>query len=400
MLVQNVNRRINLTVLFSILLIYINSTSYCNNKEDLLKEQERLRKEIQLTNKLIEENRKKVENSLSELRLIENKLEKRTKLIENFILQIEQIDREMQKNEITLIALNNELEIKKKEYATIIYEGYKRYSNQQEFMYLLASSSLNQFYSRVKYLQQVSENRKKKIELIKALEIVINGKVKELEKDKRIKTEKLDMLKQEREFLSSEKIKSNEIIDYLTDEKNKLNEDLKKKKRLEKEVASRIKAIILEESKRNKYSVLTPEQKLIANDFASNQGKLPWPTAQGIITESFGEHSHPILKGIKIRNNGIDITAPKNSDIRSVFKGIVTKIFTVKGSNYTVIIRHGNFYTVYNNLSVVYVNTGDNVETKQIIGLLDINEDFGNTTLHFELWKDLQKLNPEEWISK
>jgi len=126
---------------------------------------------------------------------------------------------------------------------------------------------------------------------------------------------------------------------------------------------------------------------------------LPWPTEQGVITEHFGEHDHPVIKNIKVRNNGIDITTVSDSRARAIFTGDVSKVFTIKGANTTVIIRHGNYYTVYHNLKGVNVHPGDKVTTKQIIGKVYSDVKTGETILHFELWKEMEKQNPEEWLS-
>jgi murein DD-endopeptidase MepM/ murein hydrolase activator NlpD len=147
--------------------------------------------------------------------------------------------------------------------------------------------------------------------------------------------------------------------------------------------------------------VLTPEQQLTGNNFEQNKTRLPWPVARGIVTDPFGVHPHPVLKNITIRNNGIDITTEPGAFARSVFDGEVSRIFAITGGNMAVIIRHGSFLTVYSNLSVVVVKKADKVTTKQEIGTIYTDTGDGNkTTLKFQVWKENQKLNPEEWIAR
>ena len=146
---------------------------------------------------------------------------------------------------------------------------------------------------------------------------------------------------------------------------------------------------------------LTPEEENIAINFSSNKGKLPWPTERGIIVEKFGEHKHPVLKNVKISNNGIDIATIERGEIRAIFDGEVRKIVAIKGANSTVLIRHGNFFTVYQNLIEVNVKKGEKVKTKQKIGIVYSNSDSErDNVVHLEIWENNVKMNPEAWIAK
>ena len=144
---------------------------------------------------------------------------------------------------------------------------------------------------------------------------------------------------------------------------------------------------------------LTPSEMKLSNSFAGNKGILPWPTERGVISETFGEHSHPVLKGIKTKNNGVDISTTQGATARAVFDGVVTSTMTLPNYNNVVIIRHGEFLTVYSNLREIYVKKGDKVTTKQKIGIIETDES-GKTKLHFELWKGKILQNPEAWIAK
>ena len=174
----------------------------------------------------------------------------------------------------------------------------------------------------------------------------------------------------------------------------KLNE------RIEKEIAE----IIEEEARRMKgtglYKQLTPEEKIISDNFFDNKGRLPWPTERGIITENIGQHPHPVLPGITIQNNGVDITTVEGAEARALFDGIVSKVIAILGANYTVIIRHGNFLTVYQNLINVKVKKGDNIKVKQPIGTIYTDKETQTTVLHIEIWRELEKQNPNDWLSK
>lgn len=146
---------------------------------------------------------------------------------------------------------------------------------------------------------------------------------------------------------------------------------------------------------------MTKEEKRLSDDFAGNRGRLPFPVAgRYTIVSSFGEQQHQELKYVRTSNSGIDIQASPGADARTVFNGEVTRVFVVPGYNNSVIIRHGNYLTVYSNLIEVFVKAGDRVTTRQAIGKVFTDSEDGNATiLHFQLWKEKTKLNPEPWLN-
>ena len=181
--------------------------------------------------------------------------------------------------------------------------------------------------------------------------------------------------------------------------KNKIAENQKIARKLEKEIAAIIKASASKGRSRNMYDQLTPEEKLISDNFQGNKGKLPWPTERGVVTGRFGKHQHAVLKQVTVQNDGIDISTVQGAEARALFDGVVSKVVAILGANYTVIIRHGNFLTVYQNLINVRVKPGDEIRVKQILGTIFTEEDTNSTLLHIEIWKELNKQNPEDWLS-
>ena len=194
------------------------------------------------------------------------------------------------------------------------------------------------------------------------------------------------------------------MVNNLQRRESELRKEIEEKERIAREVEARIREIIEEEARKasagDLYAALTPEQELVGNDFRKNKGKLPWPVEKGIITVGYGNHEVPGLRGSSVKNNGIDITSSAGTQVRSVFEGEVTKVFGILGANYTVLIRHGEFLSVYQNLVNVRVKTGDKVLTKEVLGeaFTDNREQVAN--IHFEVWQERDILNPEEWISK
>jgi septal ring factor EnvC (AmiA/AmiB activator) len=182
--------------------------------------------------------------------------------------------------------------------------------------------------------------------------------------------------------------------------KDKIAENKKIAKRLEREIASIIAEEASKGGSRNMYDQLTPEEKLISDNFQGNKGKLPWPTERGVVTNRFGRHQHAVLKQVTVQNDGIDISTVQGAEARALFDGAVSKVVAILGANYTVILRHGNFLTVYQNLVNVRVKPGDMVTVKQVLGTVFTDEETNSTLLHIEIWKELNKQNPEDWLSR
>jgi septal ring factor EnvC (AmiA/AmiB activator) len=203
--------------------------------------------------------------------------------------------------------------------------------------------------------------------------------------------------------LDSDRAEKQKVVNELSSKEKELRKELKKKRKESDRLQKAIQKIIAEElRKQAKYNkgkfVLTPEAKALSNNFENNKGKLPWPTSKGIVTEYYGKHEHPELRGIYIVNNGIDISTEKGATARAVFNGVVSGVIVLPGMGKAVMVRHGEYISVYSNLSDVYVQKGDAVDLKQAIGKALTNESKGITEVHFELWKGQTTLNPSGWL--
>ncbi len=197
----------------------------------------------------------------------------------------------------------------------------------------------------------------------------------------------------------------NEANTYIADLKKKekellrkLNIEIKNRERFKKELEKLIAAQAKKSGSKNSTYKLTPEEKLISDDFAKNRGKLPWPVEQGFVSEKFGVNVHPVFKQVKLNNAGITITTSRNADVRAVFKGVVTEIMFIPGDNNVVIVRHGNYLTVYSNLVEIFIKKGDTVNVKQKIGKLAVSSG-NNSTLNFQVWRDKDNLDPQLWLT-
>ncbi len=382
-----------------ICLIVIIVYSQNKKKEDLLKKKQEIEKEIEFTNKLLNDTRSKKSNSLQEFKLLKSKINSRSKLISELNNDIKRTETEIQEKSNELQSLKKDLEKSKSEYAALIYYAFKNSNTNLNFMYLLASENINQFYARYVYLQQYKEYRLEQIELIKRLNKIIENSINELMLKKQEMVNAINKSLAEKALLVRDQNEIGGVIGQLKQQEEELLKKIEEKKKLARKLNKEIEDLIRKEASKSKYELLTPADRIISNEFESNKGRLPWPTERGIITDHFGEHDHPVIKNLKIRNNGIDIATVPNSKARAVFNGEVSKVFTIKGANTTVIIRHGNYYTVYHNLKNVEVKAGDKVLTKDYIGDIYTDSSNNQTIIHFEVWKELEKQNPEDWLS-
>lgn len=394
------NKAVNRYFLPTIIFAFVSfSQLQAQKKEELYKQREKLQQEINYAEKLLESTSKKKGQRLNDIKVLNTKIRNRQKLIDNFLTELRIIENQIEDRNQSIKKLEVELVKQKILYADFIQYSYKNHNHFSTAVYLLASDNLNQFYLRKKYLEQLKNARVSKIELIAKIEGRITLEIKELESDKIIKEQSLSKLRDENVRLANERKRNETNIKILSGEEDELRKKLNDKKRIEAEIKSRIEALIREEAKKSKFAKLTPEQQLLSDDFVKNKGRLPWPTRQGVITEKFGEHWHPVIKGVKIQNNGIDITTLQGEEVRAVFNGEITKIFRIPGAKYTVIVRHGSYYSVYHNLNNVNVSVGEKITTKSSIGSVSSNTDGEESIVHFEIWKGSEMLNPEDWIS-
>lgn len=382
---------------------------FSQSRSDLEKRKKQNEKEISYTNELIAKTEKNKTATYNKLLLINSKIQSREKVIGNINSEISLIDGNIKVQQELIDELNNDYERLKSEYARVISFYYKNRSNYDRIMFILASESVNTAFNRIKHLQQYSEYRTTQARQIFETKNEIEKQLAQLDS---MKSEKKALLREhmtETNELKKEKSDQNQIIQKLEKEKVELKKKLDKQIKLASELQREIEKVIAEElakaktdSKKKAPNVfqLTPEERKLANTFASNKSKLPWPTERGVITGYFGENPHPVLKGVFVRNDGIDISTTEGSYIRSIFDGTVTRVFVIPGAHTTVIIRHGNYLSVYSNLSEVFIKQGDKVSTKQAIGKIYTDkEEEGKSVLQFQIWKENQKLNPQEWLA-
>lgn len=391
-------------------LLYLASTPfYAQNKNDLEKKKKALQKEINYTNKLLKETRKNKDHTLDELLSLKSKINARTDLIAAMNSEMRLINGEVSQSITDINTLEAELVRLRSEYAKIIYYAFKHRSTYDKMMFVFASKDINQAYKRLKYIQQYTEYRKGQAQEIITTQADLKAKIAQLESIKQEKTVLVSLEEQETQKLAVEKSEQENIVQKLQGKEQELKDKLKKKEAAARKLQKAIQRIIEEEIRKAREAAkkagttskgfpMTPEAIKLSNSFASNKGKLPWPVLQGVITARFGKHPHPVLREITINNNGIDISTTKGSEARALFGGEVSSVAIIPGEGKVVMVRHGEYLSVYSYMSDVYVKKGDKITTKQELGLLVNDAGKSKTKIHLEIWKGMTKLNPEYWI--
>jgi len=373
-------------------------------KEELQARKQKAFNEIKLARELMEKTAEERAGSVQQLQLLQRAIRSRAELIHTLEGEVAALEGEMEKTRAEIRKLESENARNKEEYARMVYFAYRNHTDYEKLMYILAGESISQSYQRYKYLKYISDYRVKKAGQIEELVSKLDQKGTELNQLREGKLALLEEKDQEQKNLEVQKGERSRMINRLRQQETKLQQEIKEKERIARELEARIREIIEEEARKanssNIYAALTPEQELVGKDFRKNKGKLPWPVERGIVTMGYGDNELPGLVGSSVKNNGIDINSEPGTRVRAVFDGEVTKVFAILGANYTVLIRHGEFLSVYQNLVNVRVKTGDKVLTKEVIGEAYTDDAAKVSVMHFEVWQERNTLNPEEWLSK
>jgi len=394
-------------ILFStVFFIILSSISFGQSISDLQKKRQDATNDIEFTTRLLKEVQKNERSSLNRLQLLNNKITQRNTVISSINSEIVVYQEFVDNNSMVIEMLNTDIVQIKNEYAELIRSAYRNRNAYDNILFLLSAENVNQAHRRFLYLKRYTAYRENQAEVISTMQLVLNENIVKLEQQKLTKQRLINETQKETRQLSNEKLQQNSEYKKLHNEQRKLRKKLKQQQKVEQQLEREIQRIIEEEARKSRESggsgfALTPEQKLVGDNFAQNKRKLPWPVERGIIIEHFGIHQHPVLTNVQIKNNGINIATEIGSKVRAVFNGEVSRVFGISGGNTAVIIRHGKYLSVYSNLREAVVKKGDKVSTKQIIGTVYFDKDDGSkSVLKFQIWHESQKLNPEDWIGK
>ncbi|MBL7955594.1 MAG: peptidoglycan DD-metalloendopeptidase family protein [Flavobacteriales bacterium] len=395
-----------------IALVLVASSGFAQTKKELEKKRAALDKQIKTTTALIEQARKEQRVTQEQLQLLESQIAAREQLINTMNGELRKVDQRIAEDVELVASLKQDMVKLKEEYARMLQFAYRNRSAYDRMSYLFAANSFQQAYRRSRYLAQIAEQRKRQAALIEETRSTIDARLAGLQVQREEKTKLMSEQQAERQRLSSDRNGQQSALTNLKKEEGRLRETQKKQESQRKELDAAIrKAIEAELKPKPKPGAkpgtaakldlsMTPEAKELNTDFEKNKGKLPWPVEKGVITSRFGKQPHPVLPGITIENNGIDITTEKNASVRALFRGEVSSVIVIPGAGKAVIVSHGAYRTVYSNLRDVTVAKGQKVETKQNVGTVLTDEN--GSVAHVELWKitadGLVKVDPGPWL--
>ena len=383
------------------------SQSTTKRQQELEAQRVRLKNEIKQINELLFSSKKTRKNVVTEVEDLQVKLSVREELIKVTNAQVNLLTRKINLNERNISDQRKELEALKEDYAKMIQNSYTSKSLQNRLMFLFSSENFLQAYKRIQYLKQYTQYRRKQGLAIAEKTQLLQELNKALIEEKSKKLVLVEENKAVKEQLKEERNVQENLIKSLRRKERSLAAQISKKEKearaIDKEIDRLIRAAIAASNKAagktgKKTFELTPEAKLIAANFEANRGRLPWPLEKGVVTQGFGRQRHPVVKTTTIQSNGVTIATAPATQVRAVFEGEVMSVVTFKGSNPSVLIRHGNYITVYKNLGKLYVKKGDKVKAKEAIGEVFTNQQTGKTEIQFSIFNNVKVLNPKGWI--
>ena len=390
--------------LFLMIFAFVSNAAGQENLTALKKKRQQLEKEIKYTNKLISKIGKSKRNTLYSLNLINNKIVRRQELTATLKREVYLLSDSISSLNVSVKQLDSRLDHLKSEYARIAYYASKNDNGYSKLIFLFASRDINQAYQRMRYLSEISSYIRNEAGRIKHLEGLKEQQKNDMESRIEEKKKTLDMEVSQISLLQLEKQKKNRLKRRLSSRERTLRKHLAAKERESKLLNRKIEAAIAaatEAARKNsrKTKKLSASDLKLSQLFYAKRGKLPWPVKEGIVSQTFGVHSDPILKNIKIRNNGINISTDKGTLARAVFEGTVVSVMAITSTNIAVIVKHGDYFTVFSGLDKVFVTHGTVVKPGTALGAVHTNLQ-GQTELHFEVWKGRQYQNPAGWLAR
>ncbi len=365
--------------------------------KDLQREQEQIRRELAETEQLLKETKKNETATTNKLTLLNKNIKDRKRLINGINREIQAIDHDM----LRLVARRGELQVEqnrlREDYAQLIRKTHYQQRMQSPLLFILSAKNFQQLMRRMRYLRQFARYRQRQVAAIEATQADIDAQNQSLAERKTERNAALKSQQKEQEQLTRDQRKQQKMLNELKKKEKNLAAKQKKQQKRINEINKKIEDVIRKQATK---TTLTKEQQLLAGGFEQNKGRLPWPVEKGFISGTFGVHQHPVYEHVTVNNKGIYLQTTAGSTARAVYEGEVSSC-VVLGNTYAVIVQHGNYRTVYSNLSQLKVKQGDKVKAKQALGTIYSDPDDDNKTeVYFQIYKDRQLLDPTPWLAR
>lgn len=389
------------------------------SRKELEEKRKKLLRDIEQTSSLLQQTKQDKAATLSRYVTLQKQISKRQQLVETLQAEMSFLLNNIERTATVVVALNDDIERLKTEYVKIARHAYRQKLTHSNWLFLLSAKSFNDAFRRWQYLRQYDRYRQRQARLILDTQQTLLDKIKALEDRKLEKERLLSTEQRQSRMLGMEMQAKNQLLEELKGDEARLARDLEGKQAAASKLNKAIEKVIREEMERIRREersaaaaasaatpgkvvkpTATPEVASISSEFQGNRGKLPWPVKNGVITGHFGRQPHPSIPNIEIVNNGIDIQTDEGAPVRAVFEGTVVGTQFIPGFDYMVILQHGSYYTVYSNLEEVSVKKGDKVTIRQALGKVSTDRKTNTSEVHFEIWKEKTRLNPQEWVGK
>ncbi|MDX1406859.1 MAG: peptidoglycan DD-metalloendopeptidase family protein [Saprospiraceae bacterium] len=372
-------------------------------RAELEKQRNALLKRISTTTTLIQKSRETQQATEADIRTLQAEIGLRRTLLATLKTEIDLVESAIDEKTVQISRMQRSMEELRAAHAAQLRKEYLRRRTENRAVFLLSSSSLNEAYTRWRYLRAFKTARERTFEALQTARDSVGADVDRLQALHVDKESLLaDVVEQERSLETSVTSAESKLTTLRKDEsrlRSELDRQKKESARLEKEIATMIAAELERNATREDLLPDAPAMRALSAEFEGNKGQLPWPVERGMITGKFGTQPHPVIPSIQIVNNGVDITAPPGSAVKAVFGGKVVGKKQIPGYDHTIILQHGSYYTVYSRLADTNVTLGSEVATGDVIGFLQA-AGTTNSKLHIEVWKEKTQLDPELWLGR
>ena len=385
-----------------IILILFPLVTVSQSITDLEKQRAKTESDLKATAQLLAKTSKEREQSMQHVTVLQRQLTLRKKLINDIDNQVQLLEKQIEDKSLLVSAYRSDLVKLKIEYAKLIRFAQKNKTDMDLMVFIFSANDFNQAYRRLRFYQQFIRFRQKQANEIIRTQVAIEHELQTISVSRNKLAKNKEDKADEISNLNTEKKRFSKSISQLQQKESQLRREVEERKLAMAALDKAIEDLIAEEVRAAAKNKSTPVRdasylKLSAG-FEGNKGRLPWPSTSGVIVSEFGEHNHPVLKGVRIRNNGIDISADLGTIIKAIYQGEVKKIVSIPGQNIAVIIRHGDFLTVYSNLERVSVKVGDMVSALQPIGEVFSGSPGKQSVFNLQIWKESKIQNPTDWI--
>jgi septal ring factor EnvC (AmiA/AmiB activator) len=422
-----------LKILFLFICVFAAVRVHAQSSAELKQRREKLNTELEELNNELQETQNNKKLTVKQLNILKSQISIREEKIGVINTEVRNLDNQISEDSNNVHSLQGELDLLKRKYADMVLFAYRNQSGYNKLMFIFAAKDFNQAYKRLKYLQQFATYRERQATSIQNKQKDLHVKINELDKTKEEKHSLLVDQQKEKETLGKEKNNQLVVVKDLSKHEGQIRDQLLDLQRQRAKITRAINDAVrreIEEARRkeeerarlaakaeaakakaenreapvakpvvkktnSEYLNATPEAAKLSNDFLGNRGRLPWPVEHASVSHGFGAYT---MQGIRMDNSGLDLHTETNASVRAVFDGTVNSVNDVSGT-YVVIIKHGEYFTVYSNLKSVSVSKNQKVSTKQAIGVAATDPSTDETEVHFELWKATTAVDPKDWLA-